>query len=40
MNILIDKMDSVDSFPIAHTCSKMLELPAYPSKEIMKHKIM
>lgn len=40
MGLEISKLDSTDSLPIAHTCFKMLELPTYETKEIMRDKIL
>lgn len=39
MQITLSKRDETDILPIAHTCFKELELPAYTTKEMMFSKI-
>ncbi|EAS04336.2 kinesin motor domain protein (macronuclear) [Tetrahymena thermophila SB210] len=36
--LTISKLNDTQSLPVAHTCSKEMELPFYESKEIMKEK--
>lgn len=40
LKIEITKMNNTDRLPVAHTCSKSLDLPPYESKEIMHEKLL
>lgn len=40
MQIEITKINSQKKLPVAHTCSKSIDLPAYSSKEIMEDKLL
>lgn len=39
LTIEIAKVDNKDKLPVAHTCTKSLDLPEYDSKEILKEKL-
>jgi hypothetical protein len=34
--IKLNKIDSDNQLPVAHTCFNTLDLPVYPSKEILR----
>ena len=36
---MIEKSEDINMLPVAHTCSKCLELPQYKSKEILRDKL-
>lgn len=43
MGVTIQKMDGGEGFeklPVAHTCFNILDLPAYPTKEKMRDKLL
>ncbi|XP_019848779.1 PREDICTED: probable E3 ubiquitin-protein ligase HERC4 [Amphimedon queenslandica] len=43
LKLIIQRMDGGDNFrrlPVAHTCSNVLDLPPYPSNDLMKEKLL
>ena len=43
MKVMIQKMDggrNCERLPVAHTCFNILDLPPYPSKQIMRDKLL
>lgn len=43
LQLAIQRMDGGDlceRLPVAHTCSNVLDLPPYPTDELMKEKIL
>ena len=39
LSLEIAKVDNKEKLPVAHTCTKSLDLPEYDSKEILKEKL-
>ena len=43
MKVMIQKMDggpNCERLPVAHTCFNILDLPPYPSKQMMRDKLL